>query len=188
MQLAIKRRATAICPVRRTLVRPAFASFVFSSSEDEEVSRTPVLSAPGRVAVATPSEALSTVAQAISHYGSEGARVEYCRWHGVDYERTLTYVAIVQALDCALKALDDVRPPNVVPLLLAPPKRPQEVGTPTIEVVRGGGNMKLRVRIDGVSDDAFNAMVRMGCCPLCRQKIHTLSMCPLLPNELRPFC
>jgi len=183
MQLAIKRRETVVCPLHRTRVRPAFASIVFFSSEDEEVSRTPVLSAPGRVAVATPSEALSTVAQAISHYGSEGARVEYCRWHGVDYERTLTYAAIVQALDCALEA-NDVLPPNVVPLLLAPPKRPQEVGTPTIEVV----NTKLRVRIDGVSDAAFNAMVRMGCCPLCRQKIHTLSMCPLLPNELRPFC
>jgi ribosomal protein S28E/S33 len=46
----------------------------------------------------------------------------------------------------------------------------------------------LRVRVEGMTEEVFQAMVRDGQCPLCCQRQHSLEECPLLPNELRPFC
>lgn len=46
----------------------------------------------------------------------------------------------------------------------------------------------VRVRIMGMSDEVFDHIVKEGRCPLCGRAQHELVMCPMMPNELRPFC
>lgn len=54
-----------------------------------------------------------TVREADRQYSNTSARIEYCRAKGVDYERTVRYMSVVEALEQAMR------------LLLLPPPPPQ---------------------------------------------------------------
>jgi hypothetical protein len=50
------------------------------------------------------------------------------------------------------------------------------------------GGDDIQVRIEGMNESTFKALVASGICPLCGLANHQLVMCPLLPEELVPFC
>ena len=93
-------------------------------------------------------------------FSNTSARIEYCRSKGVDYERTLEYMQVVEGLEGLTESL--------------PYKTKYEISR-TIT----SPNMSISLSIISTLSES--------CCPLCNQE-HRLSLCPLLPDELRPFC
>lgn len=157
-------------------------------------------------------EAASVVREAERTYSGHGARVEFCVSRGVDYDRSVTYLPVLEGLERAhqvdltpqqeedrIKAMEQrqerrtfvVREVPPLKLLPRPQFPPTSTSTPTqtassfVELAQG---YFLRVRIYGLSDEDYAAIVERGCCPLCGQPEHPIIMCPRIPNELRPFC
>ena len=151
---------------------------------------TPVLtsSSSSFVPPASPSEAQSTVDQAKAQFSNISARIEYCKWHGVDYVRTIKYVKRVRLLDaCFNSDTFGIAPKNKS---VRSTKKPRPVyrqtsGTPVLVAF---DDDDLRVRIEGMHESTFMSLVNAGICPLCGHAKHVLAMCPMMPMELIPFC
>jgi hypothetical protein len=143
--------------------------------------------------VVTPlSDALQVVKIALEQFGTDSARSEYCKWHGVSYHRTLRYSSTVKILESAFSRTGEYRRLPGHPRrhrLLPRPKHTPPAGEPIIDFYTNDGlRYSAAVRIEGLADEEFDAMVAEGRCPLCRQRSHILAECPFLPNEIRPFC
>ena len=189
-------------------IRTCSTAFAVSSPDPEwigyrrkeavEPAGVPVLSSWRKRADSpvTPREAANAVNDAKNAYVGHGARIEYCISRGVDYDRSVRYLPVLERLE---RALEEVEPPSafvarkVPPLkLLPPPKRREHAreetpdsAIPYVELMQG---CFVRVRIYGMSEDQYNSIVDDGRCPLCGQHEHPIIMCPCMPNELRPFC
>lgn len=59
---------------------------------------------------------------------------------------------------------------------------------PSEVVVEARPDGGIRIRVTGMSDATFDAMQRVDRCPLCRRRGHRLTLCPHMPDDLRPFC
>jgi len=102
-------------------------------------------------------EAIAHSKDAERLYASRSSRIEYCKSKGVDYENVLEYAHIMERL---MSSLNDPRKHLIVTC--------DENGKIKIVI----GNSKRGVKI---------------VCPLCLDPMHRLSLCPNLPDELRPF-
>ena len=213
-----------------------------SEKELAEAAAT-VLSSDVRLGPVLPGDAAVTIEEARVAYVAQSARIEFCKSRGVDYERAVRYLPLLEELE---RALPPSRESKSGLELVTPPRRRRStasvrgqdqsqttlnLGEPYIEVTamhpypsaspsaspspspsasgRPGSEEDevpnapppsparptshilqhaLRVRIMGMSEDMFRRIVEEGRCPLCGNAEHSLPMCPLLPNELRPFC
>jgi hypothetical protein len=104
-------------------------------------------------------EAIAHSKDAERLYASRSSRIEYCKSKGVDYENVLEYAHIMERL---MSSLNDPRKHLIVTC--------DENGK--VRIVIGNSNSKRGVKI---------------VCPLCLDPMHRLSLCPNLPDELRPF-
>jgi hypothetical protein len=136
----------------------------------------------------TASEAAEVVGDAEARFASLGARAEFCRSHGIDYDRFRRCAPLVCALERALAAAAGPNVPdeNVSHMF----DFSSDVGAPELVIESIGdssGGVRVRVRVAGVSNGDHDALDRAGRCPLCRHSGHRLRMCPHVPDELRPF-
>ena len=146
------------------------------------------------------SDALQVVKVALEQFGSDSARSEYCRWHGVSYRRTLRYSSTVKILERSFSSLpgeyrrleggaEDLRLLPRPEYMYSSPPEETITGSPVINFYTNDGvHYHTIVRIDGLPDEEFDAMVARGVCPLCGHHSHALADCPFLPDEIRPFC
>ena len=184
-------------PQRRSVARKAGEDggwIGWKRSDGSEDPEPAVLSSAVHHGPTQPREAVRVIAEAEGAFEGHGARVEYCRAKGVDYERSLRYIPVLQSLENAFESDGEsatLRNPPLWPplnrnhLLSDQSSRIPylEVRTPYLEVRTG-----VRVRIAGMSDEEFDQIVREGKCPLCCRDRHELVMCPMMPNEMKPFC
>jgi hypothetical protein len=171
---------------------------------------TAVFSADATCPILRPNDACEVAQCADDLFASWGARAEYCRSRGVDYGRVIKNADDVRLLERSLLADDTDSATSSTstttrtrfkPVRTPPPptaeqqqeqqeqqewQEQQEQESPKAEAVADDG--RVRVRIVGMSNTTFAAMMRAGRCPLCARRDHRLAMCPHLPDELRPFC
>jgi hypothetical protein len=151
-----------------------------------------------------------TVLEAERSYAHEGARIEFCRSRGVDWEGALRVLRDVKHLERLLRASPlppPRRPPSPPPPSPPPPppqtppvlKRPNRhfKRSPGYAEVRVGGvgedghgcanaSVNGRMRILGMSQDDLRRLVRDGRCPLCLGfPRHSVRLCPLVPAHVR---
>lgn len=156
-------------------------------------SAGPVFGALARVP--TPSDADAIVAEADARYESPGARSEFSRSRGVDYERFKRFALEVRMLERAFVSESSPgagAPPTREAALLPRPERTRpptaELCLEAIEAEDDSGDVvRVRVRVVGLTEQAHESLELAGRCPLCRRRGHALRMCPHVPSELRPF-
>ena len=135
----------------------------------------------GKMKAPTASEAAAVVVDAESRFASLGARAEFCRSQGIDYDRFRRCARHVCALERAFAAAGGLKVPD---------DKVSDVGAPELIIESIGdssGGVRVRVRVSGLSNGDHDALDRAGRCPLCRHTGHRLRMCPHVPDELRPF-
>jgi hypothetical protein len=177
-------------------------------SDDPEPS---VLSSSIRHDPPRPKYALKVIRDAQDAFVAPGARAEYCRTKGIDYERSVKYLPIIEHLERAYSTNEEEEQTALtlyskpeLPLTSQHSNDPKESemvvsvqkGHPYLEMrtfpdgagPEIEGQYMVRVRIMGMSDETFYRIVKEGRCPLCGKMAHSLAMCPIMPKEMRPFC
>lgn len=138
----------------------------------------------------TESEAADVVAESDAKYLTEGARSEFCRSRGVDYDRYRRCATDVRALERAMRLEPASPPPSadeiVAMLQQQQQSRPDASIDLSVECINDDFGL-VRVRVKWLSEEAHETLERFGRCPLCLDTGHNLRMCPHLPDELRPF-
>ena len=171
----------------------------WNRSEDPEPS---VLSSSIRHGPQRPQDAIRVIEEAEAAFEQHGSRAVYCESKGIHYDRSVKYLPIIEHLESSLgtdSADSDESPPrkddDVNPSVLSVLKKDLLVPYLDVETLPAGagpefeGQCIFRVRIIGMTEETFTRMMKEGKCPLCGDKIyHSLAMCPIIPNELRPFC
>ena len=122
------------------------------SSHDGDETAAAIASSPRSTTMLSIADVERVVADAERHFLNDSSRIEYCRFHGVDFERANEYLPIIKKMTASLQKVN-----------------------------------AQWVRIEGVSETTYDALVEAGVCPLCNRTGHVTSMCPLLPDEMRPF-
>ncbi len=146
----------------------------------------PVLTSRSSDRTANLFEARSVVGAAIASFKNESARILYCEWHGIDYEKTIKYAETLIAFDKSFH--NEVAPPPLPPQEIMIKSTKKLKNRPMRPVARGQTIIyKHNVRIAGMSEADYAKIVKDGRCPLCRLKAHDIVDCPLLLDELRPF-
>jgi hypothetical protein len=131
-------------------------------------------------------EAAKIVQEAETAFQASGARAEYCRSHGIDYERFKRSELAVRALDRVFFAEEDDGDAVVVVEAAA---IDGDVDMLTLWADGGdsSGEVLMRVRVVGPSFSEREECEGAPVCPLCRSKGHGRVMCPQVPCDLRPF-
>lgn len=108
------------------------------------------------------------ILEAAEIYTTRSARIEYCRSRGINYEKTVEYLPIVERLSKTIN--EDVGD--------------EDVGD---DIQQGTMSVKKTFSFKNVSI-AITTMASEGCkCLVCDNDDHLTSLCPSLPDELRPF-
>jgi hypothetical protein len=190
---AVSKPARPYSTYRRTQIIPAKAwpsdaidRWWLRDDDFRGSSATPVLSALSTQTAAGISYTQSVIKEADSTLcggaASNSARIEFCKYRGVDYVRAKKYIRIVSNLDRvfvkSLVVWNDEKHhlQQRVPEMLAPPVwRRSTCGGPDV-----------RVRI---TKSALHEMTSLDRCPLCGicGDDHAFWMCPHLPSELPPL-
>ncbi len=148
--------------------------------EDRHV---PVLSAecntPAPIA-----DAASVLAVASSSFKTDSERVEYCKWHGISYERARAYLPAIRRLERTFREGDAESSFCEGVDRVLRPDRPSATGKLALEA----DGEEIRVVMPDMPREIFDQLVAADMCPLCTRPAHALRNCPFLPDELRPFC
>jgi hypothetical protein len=116
-------------------------------------------------------DAISHMDAADRAYATRSSRIEYCKSKGVDYENVVKYAETVLALNRLIGRGRD--------------------NTSLLVTCSENGVIKVEV-VGHATDNVFDPLKSRGSrprsfCPLCLGRDHRLSLCPDLPDELRPF-
>jgi hypothetical protein len=84
---------------------------------DEQGPEPTVLSSAARHGPIRPRDAVAVISEAERSFKSCSARHEYCKAKGVDYERSLVYIPIIESLERSMEADDVLRRPPLWPPL-----------------------------------------------------------------------
>lgn len=111
-------------------------------------------------------EAIACAVDSESHFAGLGARTEFCRSKGVDYENTLRYGELIKRWASPHHSAAAAEEPPSPPI---PKREPQRL---------------LVIQVPGSS--ARLAMFIRGC-PICIDRSHGLDTCRHLPADVRVF-
>ena len=110
----------------------------------------------------TIAQVMTIVEEAERRFLAQSARVEYCRSKGINYENASKYLPHVASLSILIDMNQKVDAENS-----DEPHEPHAI----------------KMRILGTP---ILIITPHGKCPICGDK-HELSMCPMLPDDMRPF-